>query len=257
MFDDVLSDIMHLTSCQPSQIKSIMDGSWDFTHLPATMRRMLVDNPNHCAYLYGAPSCCDTTGANGKQAPVLTAIVLPKTYGPPTVTALRYNNQRASEELIPFASLGYMWKEVTVTDDPSLKGKLFFLSYEADLEDISDTDDIVYAHEYSTPYLVSCKDLRTRYNGKLCLDYVTFSFEDCDGDVFDAQWDCDVDLEDFVNDLYEVYYSQPLDEDTEVDETASKAYLRKVSLFVSTSPRIDHLYHSRKNMFSSSFLGDW
>jgi len=253
--DDVLSDT-HVTSCQPSQIKSIMDGSWDFSHLPATMRRIFAGNLNHCAYLYATPSCCDTTGANGKQAPVFTAIVLPETHGPPTVTALRYNNQRASEELIPFDSLGYIWKEVA--GNPSLKGRLFFLACEANLESISVTDDIVYAHEYSTPYLVSRKDLRTRINGKLHIDYVNFTYEDCDGDVIDdAEWDCSVDLEDFVDELFHGDY-QPMDEDIEVDEAASKAYLRKVSSFV-THFSTYTLFHSLTQeymLLSCSLLGD-
>lgn len=227
--DDVIS-VMHLTECQLSQSKSIKDDSWDFTHLPAAMRRMLVDKPSLCAYLYATPSCCDTTGANAKQALVVTAIALPKSYGPPTSTALRYNNQRASEEkLIPFASLGYMWKELPddLMDDPSLKGKLFYLAYEADT-------DIVHAHdhEYSTPYLVSYKDLRTRNNGLLCLENVNFSYTDCDGDVQeDSVWDCRENLKDYVNELFNGPY-QPMDEDIEVDEAAGKAYLETVSLFV-------------------------
>lgn len=254
--DDVLSNI-HVTGCQPSQIESIMDVSWDMSHLPATIGKIFVDNPNHTAYLYATPSCCDTTGASGKEAPVLTAIVLPQTYGPPTVTALRYNNQRASEELIPFGSLGYIWKEVT--DEPSLKGRLFYLACEADLENISDTADIVYALEYSTPYLVSYKDLRTNSYGKLWLDYVNFTYEDCDGDLIQgAEWDCSVNLEDFVNDLYHSDDFQPMDEDVVVDEAASKAYLRKVSSFVThfSTNTIRISFLTQEILLSCSFLGD-
>ncbi len=222
---------VHVTGCKLSESSSIMNGSWDWSHLPDAMQRILNYNPNCSVYLYATASCVNPTGANSVQAPVLTAIVLPTSYGPPTVTALRYNNQRANDELLSFESLGYFWKE---SDDPWSKSRVFYLACDPDLSSISDSeeDPSFYNHEYSTPFLPCPKDFKTNSYGKLIIDHVSFSFRDADGYlVTDKVWDGVTDLEDFIDEVFHDHFEDPMDEDVEVDEEATKQHLKEVSSF--------------------------
>ncbi len=222
---------VHVTGCKLSESSGIMNGSWDWSHLPDTMQQILHSNRNCSVYFYATASCVNPTGANSVQAPVLTAIVLPTSYGPPTVKALRYNNQRANDELLSFDSLGYFWKE---SDDPWSKSRVFYLACDPALSSISDSeeDPSFYHHEYSTLFLPCPKEFKTNIYGKLIIDHVSFSFEDADGDlVTDKVWDGVTDLEDFIDVVFDDHFQDPMNEDVEVDEEATKKHLKEVSSF--------------------------
>lgn len=233
----MLIDNVHVTGCKLSESSRIMNGSWDWSHLPDAMQQILVSNPNCSLYYYASASCVNPTGANPVQAPVLTAIVLPTSYGPPTVQALRYDNQRANDEILSFDSLGYFWKE---SDDPLSNGRVFYLAYDPDLSSIPDSveDRASYHHEYSTVFLPSPKDFKTNKYGKLEIDYVSFSFKDAEGDPIDREWDCAIDLDHFIGKLFKRHFKEVvelMDDDVEVDEEATKKYLKEVSSFARSS----------------------
>lgn len=257
---------VHVTGCKPSEIsENIMNDSWDWSHLPDAMQQILRSNQNCSVYFYASASSVTPTGANPVQAPVLTAIVLPTSYGPPTEQALRYNNQRADDKLLSFDYLGYRWEK---SDDPLCNGRVFYLAYDPEKSSVPDSkihpqDISSYDHEYSTLYLPNPKDRKTNRYGKLIVN-VGFVFEDAEGDeVPDRVWDGVKELDVFINELFKVHFKdlQKWNEDLEVDEEASKKYLKKVSSFASeffVSLHKQDLYHSRENHLLSflSNVGD-
>jgi hypothetical protein len=256
---------VHITGCNPSEIRDrdIMSDTWDWSHLPVAMQQILRSNQKCSVYFYGTASCVNPTGADYIQAPVLTAIVLPTSYGPPTVAALRYNNQSANDELLTFDYLGYSWKE---SDDPWSKGRVFYLAYDPESSSVPDSeeDPSSYDHEYSTLYLPRPKEFKTDKNGKLIIDQVTFSFKDAEGETDYKVWDGVKDLDGFIGEVFDEHFKelQKWNEDLEVDEEATKKYLKEVSPFASTeffvSLRNQDLYHSRENHLLSflSNVGD-
>ena len=93
-------------------------------------------------------------------------------------------------------------------------------------------DPSFYNHEYSTPFLPCPKDFKTNSYGKLIIDHVSFSFRDADGYlVTDKVWDGVTDLEDFIDEVFHDHFEDPMDEDVEVDEEATKNHLKEVSSF--------------------------
>lgn len=259
----MLVNNVHVVGCKPSEIKGIMNGSWDWSHLPDAMQQILHSNPNCSVYFYASASCATPTGANPVQAPVFTAIVLPTSYGPPTEQALRYNNQRANDDILSFDYLGYSWKK---SDEPWSNGRVFYLAYDPEKSSVPDSKDDIssYDHEYSSLYLPNPKDRKTNRYGKLIVN-VGFVFEDAEGDeVPDRVWDGVTDLDDYVDELFEDHFRelQKWNEDLEVDEEeTTKKYLKKVSSFATeffASLHKQDLYHSRENHLLSflSYVGD-
>ena len=226
---------VHVTGCKPSEIsEQIMNVSWDWSHFPDALQQILHSNQKCSVYFYGTASCVNPTGADYIQAPVLTAIVLPTSYGPPTEQALRYNNQSANDELLSFDYLGYSWKK---SDDPLCNGRVFYLAYDPELSSVPDSeeDPSSYDHEYSTLYLPRPKEFKTDKNGKLIIEQVTFSFKDAEGETDYKVWDCDKDLDVFIGEVFEQHFEDLVDDDVELDEEKIKKYLKEVSSFATES----------------------
>jgi hypothetical protein len=198
----------------------IMIGSSDFSHAPCAIDKILGNSmwrrkrmrlvrskkQNYSVYMYAsAPS-------GQEQAPVFTVLVLPTSYGPPTNSALRL----ADDELVLFSSLGLIWEQ------SKYNPRLFYLTKKPGLASISDEDRDNYEF---TPFL---PDLRTKKK-KLVLDHVSFEFKDANRNVVKSTRDCAEALDAFVNKLFDDHFRRNRSTFGELDEDATKKYLKRVS----------------------------
>lgn len=184
---NIIEDVQ-ITGCKPAEIDSMkfchinsQYHSWDYTHVNASIDSLLGNNPGNHLYIYGfATSYC---ASNGHQAPMYAGFLMPAELGAPTNSMCVVNNQASEEEVFPFDRFGYFWKQ---SEDPSHKGRVYFLACNKDLDSILVDDALMY--EYAVLFMVSPNDLSTNRNGSLDVDRVVFTFTQLDGDVVDYTW---------------------------------------------------------------------